>query len=181
MAAAAVCARLLALPAALAAQGFSLRPETEEDIPFLRRLYVSTRWDEVTAFTNWSGAQKQAFLENQFALQRHHYLTYYAAADCAVLDRDGVAAGRLYIDRQAGTLLVVDIALLPEWRGRGIGTALIEAVIAEARAAGKAVEMMVEKHNPAQRLYRRLGLREVGDEGTHWLMRWRAAPDSPAA
>ncbi len=83
-------ARLLALPAALAAQGFPLRPEAAADVPFLRRLYVSTRWEELSACTDWPDARKQAFLESQFALQRHHYLTYYASMDCAVLDKDGV-------------------------------------------------------------------------------------------
>src|SRR5207253_3845706 len=91
-----VCARLLAMPAALAAQGFALRPESEADLPFLRRLYVSTRWEELAIVTDWSDAQKQAFLERQFRLQRHHYLTYYAATDCAVLEQDGAPAGRLY-------------------------------------------------------------------------------------
>jgi GNAT superfamily N-acetyltransferase len=175
-----VCARLLEMPAALAEQGFALRGETEADVAFMRRLYVSTRWEELTALTNWTDAQKQAFLESQFALQCHHYLTYYASTDCAVLEKDGIPAGRLYVDRQASTLLVVDIALLPEWRGRGVGTALMEAVIAEARVAGKTVGITVEKYNPAQRLYRRLGFREVSDEGAHWLMEWRAGPDDHA-
>src|SRR5439155_7322471 len=97
----------LALPAALADQGFALRPETEADVPFLRRLYVSTRWEELAPIIDWSEAQKQAFLESQFAFQRHHYLTYYGTTDCAVLEHEGVPAGRLYIDRQADTLLVV--------------------------------------------------------------------------
>ena len=67
---------------------------------------------------------------------------------------------------------MVDIALLPDWRGRGVGTALTQPVIAEARAAGKTVSISVEKHNPAERLYRRLGFREVADEGVHWIMEW---------
>ena len=91
-----VCARLLAMPAALAAQGFVLRPENEADLPFLRRLYVSTRWEELAIVTQWSDAEKVAFLESQFGFQRHHYLTYYATTDCAILEQDGVPGGRLY-------------------------------------------------------------------------------------
>ena len=175
------CARLLAMPAVLAAQGFALRPENEADVPFLRRLYVSTRWEELAIVTDWSDAQKQAFLESQFGFQRHHYLTYYAATDCGILEQDGVPAGRLYIDRQQKTLLVVDISLLPEWRRRGIGTALLQAVIAEARGVGKSATISVEKFNPAQRLYRRLGFREVADEGVHWTMECPTAPEDGAA
>jgi ribosomal protein S18 acetylase RimI-like enzyme len=176
-----VCARLPAMPAALTAQGFALRPENGADVPFLRRLYVSTRREELAIVTDWSDAQKQAFLESQFGFQRHHYLTYYASADCAILEQDGVPAGRLYIDRQQKTLLVVDISLLPEWRRRGIGTALLQAVIAEARAVGKSATISVEKFNPAQRLYRRLGFREVADEGVHWVMECPTAPEEGAA
>jgi len=167
----------LALPAALVDQGFTLRPETEADVPFLRRLYVSTRWEELAIVASWSDEQKRAFLESQFALQRHHYRTYYPGTDLRVLEQNGEPAGRLYVDRQAKELLVTDISLLPEWRGRGVGTALMQAVIAEARDAGKAVTIAVEKFNPAQRLYRRLGFREVSDEGVYWFMEWRAAPD----
>lgn len=171
------CARLLAMPLTVAEQGFALRPETEADIAFLRRLYASTRWDELAPITDWSEAQKLAFLDSQFALQRHHYLTYYSSTDCAVLEKYGIPAGRLYVDRQPNTLLVVDISLLPDWRGRGVGTALMEAVMGEARDAGKKVTVAVEKYNPAQRLYRRLGFREISDEGVYWFMEWRAAPD----
>jgi ribosomal protein S18 acetylase RimI-like enzyme len=176
-----VCARLLAMPPALAAQGFALRSEREADLPFLRRLYVSTRWEELAIITQWSDAEKVAFLESQFGFQRHHYLTYYAATDCAILEQHGVPAGRLYIDRQVKTLLVVDISLLPDWRRHGIGTALLQAVIAEARAAGKSVTISVEKFNPAQRLYRRLGFREVAEEGVHWVMECPTAPEDGTA
>jgi GNAT superfamily N-acetyltransferase len=168
-----------AMPAMLAAQDYTLRPETDTDVPFLRRLYISTRWDELAPVTNWSEAQKIAFLESQFALQRHHYRTYYPTTDWGILEHGGAPAGRLYVER-GNKLLVIDIALLPEWRGRGVGTALMEVVMAEAREAGKAVSIAVEKHNPAQRLYRRLGFREVSDEGVYWFMEWRAGPDEPA-
>ncbi len=166
----------LAVPAALTAQGFALRPETEADIPFLRRLYVSTRWQELAPVADWSDAQKRAFLGSQFELQRHHYRTHFRTAEFCILEQNSVPAGRLYIHRQADAVHVVDISLLPEWRGRGAGTALMQAVCAEAQAAGKKASIAVEKFNPAQRLYRRLGFREVADIGAYWTMEWSAAP-----
>lgn len=172
--------RMFAMPPALAAQGFAFRPEAEADIPFLRRLYISTRWEEL-AITDWSDEQKIAFLESQFGFQRFHYYKYYPTTDFAVLEQRGTPAGRLYLERRPRVATMLDIALLPEWRNRGIGTTLIEAVLAEAAAAGQAVSIMVEKFNPAQRLYRRLGFREVSDHGVHWEMEWRAEPDARAA
>jgi GNAT superfamily N-acetyltransferase len=171
-------AHRLAMPAVLAAQGFALRPETEADLPFLCRLYISTRWDELAPLQQWSDAQKIAFLESQFVAQRSHYLLHYGNAAFDVLEAQGVPAGRLYLDRQADAHLIVDIALLPEWRRRGIGTALIEAIFAEARGAGKGVTISVEKFNPAQQLYRRLGFREYAEDGVYWFMHWSPGPDA---
>jgi GNAT superfamily N-acetyltransferase len=165
-----------ALPRSLAARGFTLRPESEGDMPFLRRLYATTRAAEL-ALTDWSDAQKLAFTDSQFGFQRHHYRTYYPATEWGVLEDNGVPIGRLYLERRVSTLLILDIALLPQWRGRGLGTALMEWVCAQARAAGKTVTIAVEKYNRAQTLYRRLGFREVADQGVHWDMEWRAAAD----
>ena len=162
----------LAVPVALAAQGYRFRPETEADLPFLQRLYMSTRWEEL-AMVDWTEAQKIAFLDQQFAAQRRHYLTHFADAVFDVLEAPNGPAGRLYLHRQPKFLLIIDIALLPEWCGRGIGTAVIEEIFAEARPHGKAVEIAVEKFNPAQRLYERLGFREYSENGPYRFMRWR--------
>jgi ribosomal protein S18 acetylase RimI-like enzyme len=164
------------LPPTLVEQGFVLRPEIEADIPFLHRLYASTRWNEL-ALTNWSDAEKLAFADNQFGLQRRHYRDYFPTTAWGVLEDNGLPVGRLYLERRDTTLHILDIALLPEWRGRGIGTAIMEWICAQAGAAGKSVTIAVEKFNPAQTLYRRLGFREIADQGPHWEMEWRAAAD----
>lgn len=161
----------LGLPRSLTARGFVLRPEADADIPFLRRLYASTRAEEL-AFTNWTDAQKLAFTDSQFSFQRHHYRTYYPATEWGVLEDNGTPMGRLYLERRTTTLLVIDIALLPQWRARGLGTALMEWVCAQARSAGKSVTVSVEKFSRAQTLYRRLGFREIADCGVIWDMEW---------
>jgi len=165
----------LALPAALIDRGFALRPETEADIPFLRRLYASTRWEELAIVTDWSDDQKLAFLDSQFGFQRHHYRTYFPEASWDILEHNGVPVGRLYVHREPATLLVMDIALLPEWRGQGIGTTLMRWLCAKAGALRLSVTLSVEKFNRAQTLYRRLGFREVSDDGIHLGMEWRSA------
>lgn len=167
------------MPAVLAERWFVLRPETEADVPFLQRLYISTRWEEL-APVPWTDEQKIAFLESQFALQRHHYLTHYTNSAFDVLEAAGTPVGRLYIDRQAKTMRVIDIALLPEWRGGGIGTALMHAVLAEARLTGKEIEISVEQFNPALRLYQRLGFSEYANDGMYRFMSWRPGADEAA-
>ena len=54
-----------------------------------------------------------------------------------VIEVDGAPAGRLYVDRRPGDLRIVDIALLPEFRGRGVGRRLLTDLQAQAAAEGR--------------------------------------------
>jgi ribosomal protein S18 acetylase RimI-like enzyme len=71
------------------------------------------------------------------------------------------AVGRLYLHRGEREHRIIDIALLPPFRGQGIGTRLLDGVLAGAQAAGVPVRLHVEAGNPAAALYRRLGFVEV--------------------
>ena len=70
---------------------------------------------------------------------------------------------------------IVDISPLPEHRGQGVGTALLERVFAEAGAKGWSVSIHVEHFNPARALYDRLGFRELSRDGVYALMEWRCS------
>ncbi len=163
-----------ALPAALASRGFRLRPETDDDGAFLLRLYASTRADEMAA-APWSEAQKQAFLAAQFDAQRRHYRATMPACRFDIIEHDGAPAGRLYLETGATRLHIVDVALMPQWRGRGTGTAILRALQSAAAEAGRGLAIFVEKFNPALRLYRRLGFTEIADHGVYLEMEWLPA------
>jgi ribosomal protein S18 acetylase RimI-like enzyme len=91
---------------------------------------------------------------------------------------DGRPAGRLYVARWPEELRVIDIALLPEYRRRGIGTALLRALLEEAGASGRPVRIHVERFNPALAVYEKLGFRLLEDRGVYLFLEWRAAdPD----
>ncbi len=83
---------------------------------------------------------------------------------------EGRPAGRLYVARWPGEICIVDIALLPERRNRGIGTKLLEDLICESEASAKPSSIHVERFNPALRLYARLGFEVAEDEGVYFLM-----------
>lgn len=166
-----------AMPAALSREGFALRPETAGDIPFLARLYASTREDEL-APVPWTPEQKQAFLLQQFDAQRRHYYAYFTSCAFNVIEREREPIGRLYLETRSNRLHIVDIALSPEWRRRGIGTQLLKQLIATARQGGLGVGIFVEKFNPALSLYRRIGFVEVADEGFYLEME-RACDRAP--
>lgn len=153
----------------------TLRPEREEDEGFVYRVYASTRIEELSV-TDWTPETKEAFLRMQFAAQVSHYRNHYAESDFSIVEVDGVAAGRIYVGRWPEEIRIIDIALLPDYRRRGIGSKLINEVLAEAEEAGKPVTIHVEKFNPARRLYARLGFRQIQDKGVYLLLCW--SPDS---
>ncbi|WP_084250329.1 GNAT family N-acetyltransferase [Sphingomonas mali] len=162
------------LPEALLSKGFSLRPETDDDLPFLMQLFASTRADEL-ALVPWSEEQKRAFLIQQFSAQRKHYRSFLADTRYDVLERDGVPVGRLYLNERRTRAHIVDIALMPGSRANGIGTAIITALQDYARARGKGVDIFVERTNPARSLYNRMGFNVIREEDIYLEMDW--APD----
>ena len=150
-----------------------MRPVSDADSDFLFLLYASTRAEEM-AMVDWSDAQKQAFLQMQFRAQTEHYIQHYANGRFDIIEQDGVAIGRLYLDQQQSELCIIDIALLAEFRGQGIGRYYLETVIERARRQGCSVSIHVERNNPAMNLYQRLGFEKVEDKGVYWFMRWSA-------
>ena len=146
---------------------------TGGDLPFILRVYASTREEEL-AMTPWDDAEKESFLKMQFDAQHSHYQQHFPNASYQIIERKGEPIGRLYLDRRPDELRIIDIALLSEQRGTGIGGALMRQVLDEAALLGKPVRIHVERNNPAMHLYERLGFRQVEDQGVYWLMEWKA-------
>lgn len=162
----------------LSSLGVSLRASRPDDDAFLRDVYVAYRWEETEA-SGWPQAVRLAFLHDQHRMQDLHYRKHYEGAAFAVIEVGGERAGRLYLQRSSSDLRIVDIALMPPFRNRGIGRALLEAAQDLGRTLGVAtVSIHVEQSNPAQRLYERLGFRKVELRGIYHLLEWTAAPQS---
>lgn len=153
--------------------GVSFCSQREEDLPFLELLYRSTREAELDR-TPWSEAQKQAFIAMQFTAQHRHYQEHYPDALWLILLQQGTPVGRLYLERWSKEHRIIDIALVPQRRGSGIGSAVLEDLMEEASAMQKLVSIHVEKENPAMRLYRRLGFTKIEDKGVYDLLSWPA-------
>lgn len=157
----------------------STRSVTMTDEPVLRVIYRFTRADEFAGF-GWPDGSVDAFCDQQFDLQQAHYRQAYAdAAHHAVLDHDGSVVGQIMIDQGPTVHTIVDIALLPEHRGRGRGTKLISAAIATADRRGLPVQLTVGRDNPAQALYRRLGFETISSTELHLHMRRPATGKEP--
>jgi ribosomal protein S18 acetylase RimI-like enzyme len=119
---------------------------------------------------SWDDAQKDTFLRMQFEAQDAWYREHYAGASFDVVVVDGEPAGRLYVHRGETEIRIIDIALVPEHRGSGVGTSLLQDLLAEADAAGKSVTIHVERENPALRFYERLGFTLAEDKGVYLFL-----------
>jgi ribosomal protein S18 acetylase RimI-like enzyme len=157
----------------------ALRPIAPEDEELLCRVYASTRAEELAPLA-WTEEEKAAFLRMQFAAQHRYYQENYASSRFDLVLVDGRPAGRLYVASWPGEVRVVDIALLPEFRRRGVGTALLRALLDEGAERGVPVRIHVERQNPALALYERLGFRLLEDRGVYLFLEWRAGAPGPA-
>ena len=151
----------------------SLRPITPADDGFLARVYASSRAEEL-AVTGWSEGQKADFCRSQFDAQSAYYSANYPGASFQIIERDGWPVGRFYVDCWEKEVRIIDITVLPEFRGSGIGTKLLRDLQDEARAADKSLTIHVERFNRALELYQRLGFKQVEDKGVYLLLEWSA-------
>jgi ribosomal protein S18 acetylase RimI-like enzyme len=167
------------LPECLRHDGYGLRWATANDEVFLRELYACSRAEEL-ALVAWPEGAKDAFLGSQFDLQHRHFVQHFAEAEFLILEYMREAIGRLYVSREKEDWLVIDIGLMPAWRGKGLGSALLlQLLAAAAREGARSVALHVEQRNvQAHRLYRKLGFRDEAMEGFHQLMRWHVADGS---
>jgi ribosomal protein S18 acetylase RimI-like enzyme len=147
-----------------------LRPVQPSDQAFLLELYASTRADEL-AQVPWTDEQKVTFIAMQFRAQSAHYAQHYPGAQWAVALADDAPAGRLYVWRAEKEIRIMDLTVLPAFRGRGIGTLLLSSLATDSDASGVPLTIHVERGNPARRLYERLGFVEAEDKGVYLFLR----------
>jgi ribosomal protein S18 acetylase RimI-like enzyme len=151
-----------------------LRKACDDDREFLFVLYASTRQEEIAAW-QWTQVQVAAFLTVQFRAQSASYAIAYPDAEHSVILEDGRPVGRLLVSRSPAEACLVDISLLPEARGRGIGSTLIRQLMTECSAAGRKLKLQVRTTNPARALYSRLGFRRVQGDSMYDQMEWPPA------
>ncbi len=159
----------------------ALRPAVAKDEHFLLRLYASTRAEELAA-TGWTRKQQDDFLRAQHAARENDYRLRFPQAQRRIVIVSGQDAGAVIVERSAGEIRLIDLALLPAHRRNGIGTALLLELQREARTANRPLRLQVLKSNPALRLYLRLGFSPTGDNGMYLQMEWSAnQPPQPGS
>jgi len=147
----------------------ALRDVRPDDEPFLFRVFADSRRNEL-ARVPWTEAQRLAFLASQFATQYRYYREHYDGATYHIVLADMEPVGRLFIARWRDETRIMDIALVTEHQGIGIGSRVLSALCAEADATGAPMGIHVEKQNRARHLYARLGFEPREDRGVYWYL-----------
>ncbi|MAG35132.1 MAG: GNAT family N-acetyltransferase [Dehalococcoidia bacterium] len=144
---------------------YELRPATADDFHFIYQVKAATLKEYVTQIWGWDEAD-----------QRARFGASFDAAQWQVVQLDGRDIGVLCLERAKGGLFLANIEILPPYQDRGIGTRIIEGILASARRDRLPVRLQVLKVNPARRLYERLGFGDTGATDTHYLMEWVPKP-----
>lgn len=120
-----------------------------------------------------SDQQRLQLLSSQFDLQDLHYRTHFPMTDRRIVTVQGQPVGRLYIMRGDPMWTLVDLSILPEVMGQGIGSQLIDLMLSEADAARRPISLHCAMNNPVFELYKAKGFVEVRQESADWVMeRW---------
>ena len=137
------------------------RPAVPEDFDFLYALHrAAMRASVEESFGAWDDAW-----------QRDYFRRHFSIEDRQVIQLDGQDVGVVVVQPRAEELFLVSLEVLPAFQGRGIGTAVIRALLERARGEGKPVALQVLKSNVrARALYQRLGFGVTGETATHYIM-----------
>jgi ribosomal protein S18 acetylase RimI-like enzyme len=158
-----------------------LRPERPEDRDFRFRLFCDSRLPEFSLLLQQVGsAAYEQIMRMQFQAQTASYQAQFSRARFDIIELGDTAIGRLVVDRPGEQVHIVDQAIVPSMRNRGIGTALMQALMDEAAQAGLPVRLKVASSNdPSMRLYLRLGFVPIETAPLYIDMEWRAAAPPP--
>lgn len=149
---------------------WQLRPVKEGDEEFLAALHTAVRGASLAALP-LPPSQLHQLLCGQIFAERQAYRADFTEAGHAIVLSAGESVGRIWVHRTEAEVRLVDILLLPSFQGKGIGSALITGL--QAEAPPRPVTLNVLVHNTsAIRLYERLGFRSEAVTGMHLSMRW---------
>jgi ribosomal protein S18 acetylase RimI-like enzyme len=143
------------------------RPATPEDDAFLYALFSAVRGPDF-AHLPMPPAQLDMLLRIQFAGQKQSYGAQYPGSDSIVL-LESQPIGRFWLYHGPTEHQLVDISLLPEFRNRGIGGALVRQAVADAREAGVRLCCSVARTNTGSlKFHQRLGFQIVGEDEVYY-------------
>lgn len=105
------------------------------------------------------------------SIQWEFFDRWFQPGDVSVVVVEGKDVGVLGLENREAKVYVTRIEIHPDWQNRGVGSAVMRQVLAQAAVEGKAVSLHVFEINPARRLYERLGFVTSDEQENRILMR----------
>ena len=136
--------------------GLHVRPSNTSDEPFISQLYQSTRsdLDLINAEQDFIVALK----ESQLNAQKAGYEDMYPNAMYFIIEYHDKRIGRVILDFGTNEILVVDISLIPQAQGKGLGSAVIRSFMYCADQVKLPLKLSVMSDNiQAKHVYAKLG------------------------
>jgi len=146
-----------------------LRPVEEKDTAFIEAVYRTTREAELN-LTNWSEHQKNAFISMQAAAQHAEYKAKFPNVKFQVIIYNKKSAGRFYTAENENEIRLMEMTILPEFRGKGIAKELLQQSIERSNKIQKKLSCHVEASNPILKFYQRLGFVHLKNNGRYFYM-----------
>jgi ribosomal protein S18 acetylase RimI-like enzyme len=136
-----------------------LRPVRAEDYRFAWRLYSEGIRPYAAAYQPWVDAEAEA-----------RFASRYKAQSTWIIRRGGVDIGWMELHEVDEELRLNQLYVAAAHRRNGIGSEVMQHVLARSRETGKPVLLNVLKNNPARRLYERFGFTVSGESETKFFM-----------
>lgn len=151
---------------------YFLRKRGAEDEPFLLQLYMAQQQEIMKAW-GWDPAQQQVFLEMQYRARNAGYATAYPnAVSNIICNPDHISIGRMLTAHQQKAVHLIDIALLPAFQRKGIGTQILTDLQQSCAKDNKKISLSVPCDSPAGKLYARLGFQLIRQDPVYAQMEW---------
>lgn len=150
----------------------TLRAVEKDDREFLLEVYAAGREIELAAVP-WDAAMKRVFVEHQYTAQDAFYQSEYPGSSQKVILFDGERAGRIYLHKTDDEIAILDMAVVPRFRRKGIATAIVKQLQAEGGANRISVRIFIERFNPAGSLFAKLGFTATDHDEVSQRYTWK--------
>ena len=109
----------------------------------------------------YESIMKPYYVELKLEWDRTKFRESFDLRITKIIQADGIDIGMLKVEEREDCIYLCDIQIDSGYRGKGIGTKLVETVIRAGNLAGKPIRLRVLKGNLAKELYLRLGFKEI--------------------
>ncbi len=151
----------------------SIRPATDRDEPFLKQVHEAARlWEFEVLLQTGQEELYHKVVAQQYRSQLQSYEADFPQAHYAVIQWTDRPIGRLYLNYREDEVRVLDIGILPEYRGHGIGEIVLKGICIEAGLRRVPVRLHVHYLSRARAFYQSVGFRQTAEVLPHIAMEW---------